>query len=254
MSISKIHIIIARYKEDIEWLFKILNKHENITTTIYNDGDFIKIPIELEERIIIKNGDHIPCEPTKYTSYIIENWDKSNNDILVFLQGDPIYHNPSTIQLFDYVNQWNRDYQNMTLYPHPPSVGWGCSKEIENGTAPNITYFADDARVWCDTNMDDNFNGAYYYDNWLKELFGNRNIAVSSICNTLGVKKMNNNIPKAYSAMFATSWNTIKRHSINVWHNLHNFVIDGDDITRDMSQKQRACIIEYMWAVLLHQG
>ncbi len=252
-----IQIIVARYNENIQWLYTLLQKNQRILATIYNDGDYIDVPSELRERIIVKTGDHVPCEPTKYTQYILENWDQEDNEedvLLVFLQGDPLYHNPTMLRVFDYIDKWDKNYQNLTLYPHPPCTRWGCSKNIEDGTAPNITYFANDARVWCDTNMDDNFNGSYFYDVWIKELLENRNITISNVCNTLGFVKPNGNIPKSYSAMFATSWTRIKKHPSNVWQNLHNFVIKGCDTTRNMSQKYRACIVEYMWAVLLHEG
>ena len=246
------HIVVARHREDLQWLFEILRNHNNFSATVYNDGDEIGVPQELNERICIKHGDRVPCEPTKYTRYIIDNWDCSNDDVLVFLQGDPLYHNPTITRLFDHVDRWNANYQNLTLYPHPPSVGWGCSKEIENGTAPNITWFADDARVWCDTNMGEDFNGSYYVDNWTTDcLIGNRNITVSNVCNTLGLEKPHGNILKAYSAMFATCWDAIKKHPKSVWHNVEDFVIKGYSTTGSMTQKERACIIEYMWAVLL---
>ena len=251
-----IHIIVARYNENLEWLYNILTNHTNITAIIYNDGEQIDLPVKMKERIVIKEGDRVPCEPTKYMRYILDNWDNYDNTIthLVFCQGDPIYHNPTFVELFHDVNRWNISYQNLTLYPHPPSTGWGCSREIENGTAPNITYFSNKARTWCDTDMDDHFKASFYADqDWLNQFYIENNITVSRMCNKIGILKPSGSIPKTYAAMFSTSWDRIRKHPRKVWENVHDLVKTGDIDLIHFSQKVRACFIEYMWAVLLYE-
>lgn len=245
------HVVVARYQESLDWLFTLLREHENICTTVYNDGGALDIPIDVKDRIEIKEGDHVPCEPTKYTTYILENWDRPTDDIVIFLQGDPLYHNPTLPQVFHYMDQWNKHYQNLTLYPHPPHTHWGCAKEIEARTAAGVTCFADNACVWCDPNMDDRFYGEHFKDEaWVKQLFEANSITLTGMCETLGISKPEGAIPKAYAAMFATSWEAIKRHPKDVWLRAHNYVLHG---TEQLSQKHRACVMEYMWAVLLHQ-
>lgn len=250
-----VHIIVARYKENLQWLFSILKVHANICATVYNDGDSFTIPNELQSRITVEKGDHIPCEPTKYTSYILSNWDKPHqnpDEVLVFLQGDPVFHNPTLLQVFDYVDQWNTQYQNLTLFPLPPSWNWGCAHEIQNGTAPYITNFAPDARVWNDIEMNDNFEGLYFKDvRWLYELFGHNKLTVSKLCREWGIQKPDH-ILKTYAAMFATNWYRIQQHPKRVWEMVDEFVKYGNESTKEMNQKSRACIIEYMWSVLLH--
>lgn len=250
---QKIRIVIARYNEDLEWLYNLLLKNKYISATIYNDGEEIIIPNNVHTQIEVLEGDHIPCEPTKYLTYIITHWNTPPDERLVFLQGDPLYHNPTLLRVFDYIEQWDEHYQNLTLYPHPPEKKWGCSKEIENGTAPNITVFADDARVWCDTDMDEHFTGSYYYDDWVTNtlLYNKSELTVSSMCSVYGITKPSGSLFKTYSAMFATNWKALKKHPIEVWYNVYNFIVYGNRYTTDMSQKYRACITEYMWSVLL---
>lgn len=249
-----IHIIVARYQENLDWLFYLVDKHSNIKSTIYNDGEKIDIPSHLRDRIFEEKGDKVPCEPTKYIQYILEHWDDHvKDDRIVFLQGDPLYHNPTLIQVFDHIVKWDRDYQNLTLFPHPYSW-WGCANEIATGTAPYITRFAYNAAVWHDVNMDDFFQGSYFKDHWLVDLVReSHGTTVTELCNEWGIVRPDN-VLKTYSAMFATNWKHIQRHPKSVWEKVKQFVISGNDKTMSMTQKKRACIIEYMWSVLLHSG
>jgi hypothetical protein len=99
--------------------------------------------------------------------------------------------------------------------------------------------------------MDDEFYGEYFKDEeWVKQLFGANNITLSGMCETLGISKPKGVIPKTYAAMFATSWQAIKKHPKDVWARAHNYVLHS---TNHLTQKYRACVMEYMWAVLLHQ-
>lgn len=247
------HLIIARHQENLDWLFRLMESHRYIACTIYNDGDAIEVPSSLKGRIYVEPGDKVPCEPTKYVKYILEHWDDdiTEDERLVFLQGDPLYHNYTLLEVFNHMEEWDRDYQNLTLFPHS-FPGWGCSNEIANGTAPYITKFADNARVWHDVNMDDHFQGSYFKDDWLHYIQDiSHGTTVSELCNEWGIARPDNVI-KTYSAMFATNWNHIKKHSKSVWEAVNDFVVTGNHKTMNMSQKHRACIIEYMWSVLLH--
>lgn len=247
-----LHIVIARYREDLGWLFSILRNHRTVLATVYNDGDDFDVPSDLEARVCVKPGDRVPAEPTKYLDYILAHWDCPTDETLVFLQGDPVYHNPTIGELFRYAGQWNKNYQNLTLFPHPPPF-WGCSQQIDNGTAPNITAFGADARVWCDTHMDEHFRGEYFKDEqWVRELFGQNNLTLTDMCQECGIRKPCGNILKTYSSMFATNWKHIQRHPKEVWLRTHHFVTEGNRKTCHLTQKDRACIIEYMWSVLLH--
>jgi len=39
---------------------------------------------------------------------------------------------------------------------------------------------------------------------------------------------------------FATNWKALKKHPIEVWYNVYNFIVYGNRYTTDMSQKYRA--------------
>jgi hypothetical protein len=242
------HVIVARYEENIDWLFNVLRKHTNWRTTIYNDGSLIYVPSEVQDRVNLFNGDKIPAESTKYLRFIIDNYETlESNERLIFTQADPIYHNYTFCEVLEHTDKWNVNFQNLCLCPHPPP--WGCGTEILKGSAPNITWFSDNARVWSDTDMDDFFRGKYFADDsWLCSY--NRNTSVSKLCSEWGIQ-IPRHVDKCYCALFSTNWNSIKRVPLSTWNKLMDFNIHGNADTRHMTQKLRACILESMWAVLL---
>jgi len=238
--------VIARHTEDVSWLFDTLRNFDSWKATIYNDGPTIDVPTELLCRVDVLPGDKVPAEATKYLQFIIDNYDNPNDERLIFLQADPVYHNYTFLEVLKHTDKWNPYYQNLCLNVHSPP--WGCSREILEGKAPNITYFSEKAAVWSDKNMDDLFEGEYYKDpGWLKEY--NTRTNVSKLCAEWGVKRPAS-VDKTYCALFSTNWACIKRYPIDTWRKIHDFNIHGNADTRDMTMKLRACILESMWAVL----
>jgi hypothetical protein len=251
----QVHIVIARYKENLKWLFQLMADKSWMTASVYNDGDDdINTPDIMINRIQVLPGDHIPCEPSKYTSWIINNWEMMNiYSHIVFLQADPIYHNPTLIECFNHIDKWNKDYQNLTLYPHPPPWNW--APQIADGTAPNITYFEPGAKVWNDF-MDDTFRGKLYYDPFLEGFIKpSKEITVSYLCNLFGISNPINQgqeLTKCFAALFAASPLSIKRIGIDAWKHIDEFQRIGCVLSKHRSQKERAIYLEYMWSVILY--
>jgi hypothetical protein len=248
-----VHIIVARYKESVAWLLSLLETHSNFRATIYNDGDSLNIPSNLSERIKVKSGDHVPCEPTKYTSYIIENYDVLEDfETFVFLQADPIYHNPFLLECFKYISSWNKTYQNLSLYGHPPP--WGCASAILAGNTPNITEFGSNAKVWHD-HMASDIQGLYFKDPFWDSF--HPRVPNVNVDYMLSYLQLNNQIrpvyEKCFAACFATTGARIKGIPLTVWQTLDLFVKEGCPLTQHLSQKDRAIICEYIWAPILKQ-
>ena len=88
----KTEIVIARYKENLDWLKKI-KKSKDIKITVYNKGlPDIDIPF-----IQLPNSGR---ESGTYLYHIINNYDKLA-DQTIFCQGDPIFHAPDLIELIN---------------------------------------------------------------------------------------------------------------------------------------------------------
>jgi hypothetical protein len=219
-------LIVARHNEDLSWL------DPSWDVTIYNDGGYIENSIK---------GDGVPCETTKYVKYILDNWENSTDDILVFTQADPFIHNPTFIKVLESSAEWNSQFQPLSLIPHPsvPIV-----KDIEAQTIPNLVKFKNGGMVWSDKNMDDNFQGEFWKDPFADELRTRTHMTMTKMCELLGISPKLN-VEKTYSAIFATNWKKIKEHDKSVWQKVNDYVVHAP------SQKDAACVIEYMWSVLL---
>lgn len=93
-------VVIARYNENIEWVYKL-----ELDYKIYNKGEDITPP-----NIKI---DNIAREGYTYLTHIIENYEKLA-DYSVFLQGNPFDH---SINLFDDITKFlnnKKDFYYLT--------------------------------------------------------------------------------------------------------------------------------------------
>lgn len=234
------HLVVARYTEDLGWLRDTLERHPGWTATVYNDGAF---DIPAHARIDVLPGDGLPQEATKYLRFILDHYD-SLHDRLIFLQGDPMYHNPTLGTVLDCAAAWDPGYQNVSLWAHPPP--WG-----PPDLTPCMRILSPDGAVFRDT-MGDDFQGALFRDPWLEETFPG--LSLPRVCEILGV------VPppapqKAYAAMFATDASSVRRYSRETWIRIHEFVASGAATEfAHRTVKERACIMEYMWAVMLAPG
>ncbi len=88
-------IVVARYKEDIQWTYQFPN------VIIYNKGPILNDlnAIHLE---------NVGREGHTYYQYIIDHYDDLDN-FTVFLQGNPFDHSPNIIQ-----NVWDYFYERKT--------------------------------------------------------------------------------------------------------------------------------------------
>lgn len=129
----------------------------------------------------------------------------------------------------------------------PPQVGSATSED-------GLQVFSNGARVWSDGPMGADFDGFRFEDTWLPELAkltGGTNL--SDMWNKLlAFEGPPPPAPKAYAAMFATDWDTIRGFGRERWATLHGFVVHGDErIAPGSTQKSRSVILEYMWAQCL---
>lgn len=79
-----IHLIIARYNENIDWLYEILNRYMSIHITIYNKGEKLNIKNKkITEKCILNRGH----EAHTFLLHIIQNYE-TLSEVNVFLQAN----------------------------------------------------------------------------------------------------------------------------------------------------------------------
>jgi len=95
----KICIVVARYKENLEWVKKF--SQPNVEIIVYNKGPTLNNGLN---EIALRN---IGKEGHTYYKHICDNYDNLS-DHVVFLQGNPFDHSPNLINnLNKYIN--NKD-------------------------------------------------------------------------------------------------------------------------------------------------
>lgn len=262
-----IDIVIARYNENLDWLFRLLEDYNNITAYIYNDGENIDIPEHIINRIHVYKGDGIPAEPSKYVKHIIEKilWNISDdesidiNKRIIFVQGDPIYHNPTFIDCLkpEAISLWNNNHQCLSLWGHPPPWGDGLAELLiddnRNNNIPYIQKFPGGGKVWNDT-MDSDMIGHVFRDPFIDHFINDvNNVDIDYLINYFNITRSKPELPmkKCFAACFSTTINKIKEIPLDTWIKIHYWLEVGCEKTHNISQKFRAILMEYLWAVLL---
>lgn len=93
-------VVVARYQENLDWLWQVPSKYELI---VYNKGDDLDSR-SLPHRTVIKSLNNVGRETDTYCRYAIEYYDYLH-DIVVFCQGDPFDHSPEFIRGLENVTE-----------------------------------------------------------------------------------------------------------------------------------------------------
>lgn len=104
---TTIHLVIARYKENLDWLEDTIAKLKSLSydvhVYIYNKGNtLVKLAEEICDMVTCKNLPNVGRESHTYLTHIIENYEKlKDNAYIVCLQGEfkehfRWYGNPTT--------------------------------------------------------------------------------------------------------------------------------------------------------------
>jgi hypothetical protein len=96
-------IILARYKEDLEWIVEI---PADFKVVIYNKGEEINSPAVLERADEIIARPNVGRESETYIHHMITR-STDDRDFTVFAQGDPITHSPDFIDLLKNWRKWD---------------------------------------------------------------------------------------------------------------------------------------------------
>lgn len=100
-------IVIARYREDLDWIAGI---PEEFAVHIYNKGDDpVTSPAVKQRAASIVERPNIGRESETYIYHMLESHSKPNDlsEFTVFTQGDPTEHSPDFIELLRNWRQWS---------------------------------------------------------------------------------------------------------------------------------------------------
>jgi hypothetical protein len=255
---SKINLVIARYKEDLTWL---KNVPENLNIIVYNKDDtkpiskiFTRVgwqtkgsnpsPLNAPDGVTILRLPNIGREADTYLTHIIDNYDNLG-DITIFCQGNPFDHSPDMLKLLEYTDKY-KNVQPLTdryldIADMPP-------KSILES---NKTEYINDAKVSVHPISFYNFQTLEYHDsgsyNVLEPFM--KHFKIQNGTNIIEyVMKVNNftikdQVPPigyfCFAAIFAVSKQNILQHSKQAYINLRNMNNKGNELC--------ASAIERMW-------
>ncbi len=229
-----------------------LGRRPNHRIIIFNDGEPLNDYI-LYKNMIQLEGDHKPCEATKYLSYIICNYNKLA-DRVVFTQASPFDHSPDFIGLLDCYDKW-APVQNLTFRGHPPP--WGFS-QVLNEEKLGAEQYINNNRVFVDLYLQDNLQGSLFEDYFIP-IFNQqfvRNDIVPYFFNKFNIKEGTYR-PKAFGACFSVTREIIHKYPREFYIKLYEWLIaPTNDLYLDGKGniKDNAIILEYLWLPIFYGG
>lgn len=260
---KKYALVVARYKEDLGWLYIFARKPE-WDIHVYNDGP--PLDPHLASYLTVHQGDKVPAEASKYLRFICDNYDTMRDKYkrIVFAQGNPFDHSPDFLDILENIGSINKPFQGLSFgyLPDP----WGMETTRNTDTSNYIGNY----RVWCEK-MNDDFTPENWEEDYsiavLKPSIVNTGLpyknafGASNFCSHYGVEK--GTMQKWYAALFSATPECLHKNSFQSWKKMHkhskiniNYKIEfwkkGRKVKVDFnSGKQYAILMEYMWNVLL---
>lgn len=115
-------IVIARYKEDLDW---VVNIPRDFEVFIYNKGERIVDPAILRRAEHVIDRPNVGRESETYIHHMMTRV-AENDAFTVFAQGDPFTHSPDFLLLLANWKQWDRlqplSWQWRSDYDIPPAL------------------------------------------------------------------------------------------------------------------------------------
>jgi len=249
----KTEIVVARYKENLDWLKKI-KKSKDIKITVYNKGpddisiNAIKLP-------------NIGRESHTYLYHIINNYDNLA-DQTIFCQGDSIFHSPDFLDLINKYRTKFEPVQPLTAFyseaidrqlESPPKPVVEATKNLwidgkarvhveymDNNFTPIYPYFYTDTMV---IKLIEKFKSLYGIDNPFKfnvERFRLKNVDLDYL------------FPMSYAAIFAINKQPIQDNSVDFYNNIMSILIYDirpGGVDKPMDQ---GLFLERLWMVIFN--
>ncbi len=245
-------IVVARFKEDLEWLNKLIESELWIERVIiFNKGpENISFSKKALKKIEIIRKENIGREGGTYLDYIIENYEVLPDKIW-FIQGDPFDHSPDFVNLmkYDVVRYYvDKEFQTLTWRYNdviPPNIDSDHRFYIQNNRI--IQYYIDsntqqtvETHEFHDFAHDEKVNALKYktpipYGNYLHYM-----------CGSNGFPQPSNIIPYCWSAIFYVRGNSIRRNSKKSYEKLLKMLLSTND-----QGGNEGFVLERLWQYIL---
>lgn len=131
----KIQIVIAKYKEPIDWVRRLSRDYSPI---VYDKS---RKNLHWPGRFPIRNLENVGREAHSYLYYMLHDYVPGQFDRIVFTQADPFEHSPDFLKLLDRSSEW-KDIQPLT-WGYQPLEGIPPRKTLER----EVSEFIGDARI-----------------------------------------------------------------------------------------------------------
>jgi hypothetical protein len=227
-----IDVVVARYKEDTEWLRTILNMNSVSRVFLYNKGP-MNIPIDILRHPKTRYTELVNKgrEADTYLQHIIKHYDDFG-DKVVFAQGDPFDQAPEFMEFMKMHSSWDRVYQPISsvwfleknVPPREYLVSHG--KKFGKATVLEIDYYLDTLENvdFVDHGINSIVNQYLQhrcYDGSIERGIIHDAVATYKI----PIKVKSENIGTYhYGAVFAVPRASIVKHDINVYKRLSKYV------------------------------
>jgi hypothetical protein len=131
----KIQIVVAKFKEPIDWLRQL---PPDFSIIVYDKS---RKNFHWPGRFPIRNLENAGREAHTYLHYMLHDYVPGKFDRIVFTQADPFEHSPDFLKLLDQRSQW-RDIQPLT-WGYKPLEGIPPQRLLER----EVSEFVGDCRV-----------------------------------------------------------------------------------------------------------
>ena len=243
----KTEIVVARYKENLDWLKKI-KKSKDIKITVYNKG-----PSDISINAI--QLPNIGRESHTYLYHIINNYDNLA-DQTIFCQGDSIYHSPDFLDL---INKYRTKFE-----PVQPLSAWYWPEGEPPiyRVVPPQPILDETKNLWINKGrihveyMNNNFITFYpyhYIENNFIKLYGIDNPLKFNI-DRFRLKNidLDHLFPVCYAAIFAVNKQAIRDNSIDFYNNIMSILIYDVRIGLLNKPMDHGLFLEKLWLVIFN--
>lgn len=229
-------IVIARYKENIDWIFDLLKSQSWIhKVIIYNKGP----PIELNKnikKVKIVDDQNVGREGKTYLDFIIDNYDElsENKSYTWFLQANPFDHSPDLFNLLhiNSVSKYNPYFQTLSCQ-YIPNFPKNTQKDKRFNINNNkiINYYIDKTTQQCvdcheffDNKHDEKVQ---YLDQYIQNT--QHDCYIDYMCKECGINTPKKIIGYSWAALFCVHSALITQHNVNVYKKLRTLLLQHDD-------------------------
>lgn len=225
----QIDIVVARYKENLEWINDI---DIDINVIIYNKGTAIS-ESDFSRSVTILHVSNIGRESETYLRHIIKNYD-TLADYTMFLQGDPFAHTNNFKHVLQNIKKFIKMYSEYHMIPF--TNGWLAEKNIPPAAVyqnQKICLPMNLEEIFIDIQSTRTLQPLHYYDEGIQFFYkeymkiNNLPIGTNIMNHFFSQTGIHDLLPEKaetfymfFAALFMVKKEQIRRHDLVVYHRM----------------------------------